>query len=39
MRLARRDFVGLAGAFGIGHNEYKVQEIKTFVERLVLSMI
>ncbi len=28
-----------AGAFGIGHNDYKVQEIKTFVERLVLSMI
>ena len=27
------------GAAGIGHNDYKVQEIKAFTERLVLSMI
>ena len=27
-----------AGAAGIGHNDYKVKEIKTFVERLVLKM-
>jgi len=27
-----------AGAEGIGHNSYKVQEVKTLVKRLVLSM-
>lgn len=31
--------IAASGASGIGHNSYKVQEIKSFVERLILSMI
>jgi CO/xanthine dehydrogenase FAD-binding subunit len=27
------------GAGGIGHNDYKIQEVKAFVERMVLSMM
>jgi CO/xanthine dehydrogenase FAD-binding subunit len=30
--------LAVKGAAGIGHNDYKVQEIRTFVRRMVLSM-
>jgi CO/xanthine dehydrogenase FAD-binding subunit/thioredoxin reductase len=31
--------LSVEGAAGIGHNDYKIQEVKTFVERMVLSMM